>query len=221
MKVKSKKKIIFIIIVCIILLAKSITTKAINVDMSINLEIIENGENISEEQILTNITSNFKIGQKYTEEISVMNTKGIDAYIRLVIRKYWVDENDSKDESLDPTLIEFDFVDTDSWIITDYVSSGEQRIIAYYRYPLYVGETAEPLIESFSVNSDIQNAYDMINNNGNITIENKYSNRSFVINVEAGGVQTHYAEKAMDQHWGINATISSDGVITDITEITQ
>ena len=55
MKVKSKKKIIFIIIVCIILLAKSITTKAINVDMSINLEIIENGENISEGQILTHI----------------------------------------------------------------------------------------------------------------------------------------------------------------------
>ena len=221
MKVKSKKKIIFIIIVCIILLAKSITTKAINVDMSINLEIIENGENISEEQILTNITSNFKIGQKYTEEISVMNTKGIDAYIRLVIWKSWVDENGSEDESLDPTLIEFDFVDTDSWIITDYVSSGEQRIIAYYRYPLYVGETAEPLIESFSVNSDIQNAYDMINNNGNITIENKYSNCSFVIDVEADGVQTHNAEGAMDQHWGINATISSDGVITDITEITQ
>ena len=78
MKVKSKKKIIFIIIVCIILLAKSITTKAINVDMSINLEIIENGENISEGQILTHTTSNFTIGQKYREEISVMNRKGID-----------------------------------------------------------------------------------------------------------------------------------------------
>ena len=131
-----------------------------------------------------------------------------------------MDENGSEDESLDPTLIEFDFVDTDSWIIDD-AASNQQRIVAYYRYPLDVGETAEPLIESFSVNSDIQNAYDMINNNGNITIENKYSNCSFVIDVEADGVQTHNAEEAIERSWGINATLSSDGEITEITEITQ
>ena len=82
-------------------------------------------------------------GQTVEKIVYAQNTGSNMQYVRLKLTKsWWEDGQERKD--LDPSYIELNFVNPDKWIL------GEDGYY-YYQLPLAAGQTAENLIESFSL----------------------------------------------------------------------
>lgn len=85
-------------------------------------------------------------GQTVNKVVTAKNTGSNTAYVRLKLTKSWW-ENDLKREDLDPSYIALNFSNADKWV------EGTDRYY-YYQLPLKPGETAENLIDSFSLPKD-------------------------------------------------------------------
>lgn len=85
-------------------------------------------------------------GQTVNKVVTAKNTGSNTAYVRLKLTKSWW-ENDLKREDLDPSYIKLNFSNADKWV------EGTDRYY-YYQLPLKPGETAENLIDSFSLPKD-------------------------------------------------------------------
>ena len=85
-------------------------------------------------------------GQTVEKVVSAKNTGSNTAFVRLKLTKSWW-ENGQKREELDPSYITLDFSNADKW------AEGQDGYY-YYQLPLKPGETAESLIDSFSLPKD-------------------------------------------------------------------
>ena len=141
----------------------------------------------------------------------------IDEYIRLVIRKYWVDKNDVKDTSCDPTLIKLNISNPD--IIIDENYSSDEITVLYYTKILTTDEVAE-YVDNIQIDPSVNNIYDIQETTGpdgykEITTKRKYDGMKAWVEIEADGVQSNNAAAAIHSTWGVTPTIV-DGVITEI-----
>lgn len=82
-------------------------------------------------------------GQTVDKVVSAKNTGSNTAYVRLKLTKSWW-EADTPREDLDPAYITLNFSNADKWV------EGEDGYY-YYQLPLEPGQTAENLMESFSL----------------------------------------------------------------------
>lgn len=82
-------------------------------------------------------------GQTVEKIVSAKNTGSNTQYVRLRLTKSWW-EGGQERRDLDPSYIELNFVNPDKWVL------GEDGYY-YYQLPLTAGQTAENLIESFSL----------------------------------------------------------------------
>ena len=82
-------------------------------------------------------------GQTVEKIVSAKNTGSNTQYVRLRLTKSWW-EGGQEGSDLDPSYIELNFVNPDKWVL------GEDGYY-YYQLPLTAGQTAENLIESFSL----------------------------------------------------------------------
>lgn len=151
----------------------------------------------------------FKIGKKYDEEISVYNSGNIDEFVRIIITKTWQNANGEKITDLSPEIIELNILENNGWVIAEDQSTKE-RIVGYYTKSLSVGESTENILDNLRVNESINNEYKIINNNGNIIIENAYDGYRFQIGLEVDAVQTHNAKDAIKSAWGVDVDVNSD-----------
>lgn len=237
MKRKILRNIIVFFIICIILLYvllnnNSIISKMVMPEkkqtvasMSIGVSLLENGKIVAESDeahtigtILEAILAegeNFKVGKNYELAISTQNSGSIDHYVRVIISKYWADETNKADKTLNPEFIELG-KSTDGWLWDEsYETSG--RCVAYYKYPVGEGgEVTPPVINSIRVNDSVQYEYEEIRDGNNIILQNRYNNKEIIIEVDAEVVQTYAAEDAMKSGWGVDATISDNGEIIAI-----
>lgn len=85
-------------------------------------------------------------GQTVDKIVTAKNTGSNPAYVRLKLTKSWWEDETPRDD-LDPSYITLHFSNTDKWV------QGEDGCY-YYQFPLKPGETAENLIESFSLPED-------------------------------------------------------------------
>lgn len=165
---------------------------------------------------MTEEIDNFKLGKRYSYEISVKNSGDIDTYVRMIIKKTIQDANGDKDTTISPELIELEFSNED-WIIAEDQSTPE-RTVCYYKKILEMGSTTPNLINSIKVDNSIGKISTeklVTDENGYETIEVGYAGaeKSFKLDMEVDAVQTHNAADAIKSAWGVNVTVDSNGDI--------
>lgn len=136
--------------------------------------------------------SNFYVGKTYNEKLSVRNVGTIDQFVRVIVRKYWVDST-GKRVNLDPALIDVHFVTDNGWEI-DEAASTPERTVLYYGDILPVGQDSSLFADKLTISSEVMRkmtgeAYD-------------YEDVTIRLEARVEAVQTHNADDAMISVWG-------------------
>lgn len=158
-------------------------------------------------------------GVKYREELSVANTGSIDTFVRVIVSRYWTDENGNKTTELSPELIRLNPANTDKWIYDESSDSPDyspERMVFYYAEALPSGMKTEPLSESLQIDPSIAKEITMrsVEEPNGVTryiYEYKYDGYSFNLEAEVNAVQTHNAAEAIKSAWGVDVNVSADG----------
>ena len=152
----------------------------------------------------------FIVGKVYDELLSAENTGTIDEYVRMTVRKYWLDGN-GKRVDLSPELINLTF-NEDEWIMVD-TDPADETIVLYYKAPLTTEQgTTEEAVKTIGVDSEIAKYVDQTITGKTIQTEFAYDGLQIALDVDVDGVQTHHAQDAMLSAWGVNATFSGDAL---------
>lgn len=176
-------------------------------------------------------------GRTYKEEISAANGENIDQYVRLTIRKYWVDPEGKKATYMDPALIRLDYKDenknvkaynTGAWQINPKEHTPESD--TYYLTKMLPGvkgsDKLNPsalLFNQLTIDSSIVDDNHMkqeeeVVDDGDkkITIYTytyDYDNYTFYIEANVQAIQTHNVNDAIDSLWGVENVSASGGQI--------
>ena len=181
----------------------------------LGVQLIENGDPAEGKLELDNFAKSkdgdllVTPGKVIDEEIAAKNTKDYDQYVRLVIRRYWVDAEGEKTTELDPDMIELTY-DTANWTKNDAECTAEMDVV-YYNEKLAGGDTTEPAVTQVRIADGV---IDQITEHDPVkegdktiyTYEYKYNGYSFMIEAEAQAVQTHNKDEAIKSIWGIDAS---------------
>lgn len=171
------------------------------------------------------------IGKQYPFSLTAENTGTIDEYVRISIRKYWVDASGSKitDNSYLPRHILLDYesvTDTKdrtedsynsaAWI-RDESAHTDERDIYYYIGKLEPEGFTAPLFSHLSASKyTAKDAVVETSTENNVTktvYTYAYNGCSFVVEAVVDAVQTHHAEAAITSAWGTgSAMITAMGV---------
>ena len=183
---------------------------------NLSVQIVEDEKVVEgDELVMTDLAKDPAIipGKNYKEELTVKNDGDMDAYVRLVVYKYWENEKGEKRTDLDPALIKLQ-LDDENWIVDEKASTPE-RTVLYYAEAVPAGETIEtPAVTGFSVDGKIIQAVtesrETTEKDGKkyttITHTYAYDGLSIGITAEADAVQTHNIENAAMSAWGISAS---------------
>ena len=162
------------------------------------------------------------LGKSYDEALAVRNTGGIDTYVRVTLTKSWQDENDVKNTSLSPELIDLNIIAGDNdWIIDESATTPE-RTVLYYTKLLPVGETTPAFTDTLridpSIGTKVTEVVETTTENEKvyktITYEYEYEGYTFEIQADVDAVQTHNVVDAIKSAWGVDVVISEDGTLS-------
>lgn len=189
---------------------------------SLDVGLTENGDiREGEDTLLSSLVpegQKLSFGKWYSEELAAKNTgaSGESAqpeYMRVVIHKYWLDENGKKMTDLDPALIEFKLAE--GWVVDKSASTAEQTVL-YSVNPVAVGNSL-PFANEMRISADVlastkQETVKSADVAGAPQGGQSYSyttytydNCKFGISVEVDAVQTHNAADAIKGAWGVDA----------------
>lgn len=181
----------------------------------IDVALLENGKETGE-TLLTHLQKEkggFLPGKAYTEELSVQNTGSIDSYVRVILKKSWLDPDQKKDTSLSPKLIDVHFPEGSGWVV-DQTASTPERTVLYYTGVVKSGETTPSLSDTLKVDSSIITKVEEKKDGNQVTYEYKYDGYTCFLEAEVDAVQTHNAEAAIKSAWGVNVSVGADGTLS-------
>lgn len=144
------------------------------------------------------------LGKSYDESISVTNSGSIDSYVRVILKKSWVDENGNKDTALSPDLIDLNLTTGNGWVVDENASTDE-RTILYYTSVLPAGASTPALSDTLRIDPSIATKVTETVNDGVITTTFDYDGYQFNLEAEVDAVQTHNAADAIRSAWGVDA----------------
>lgn len=151
-----------------------------------------------------------QVGVTYPEVITVQNTGDINEFVRVTIRAYWTDADGNKDMSVDPDLINLNYVNQEVWL-EDTSDQTDERKVFYYKDLLDVDRTTLPLIDSFSIDKTLNQHKKVITEekDGKKVIKTVYTydELNFCIEAKVDAVQEHNAEQAIHSSWGKNVQV--------------
>ena len=169
-------------------------------------------EGTTEGSLLSNLLGEdekFTPGKKYEEAISVTNSGNIDTFVRVIITKSWQDANGAKNTTLDPQLIELNYLTDNGWVIAEDQSTTE-RTVLYYTKALPVGESTPALSDTLRINESIASEVNKTVKDNTITYTYKYDGYTFHLDAEVDAVQTHNAKDAIKSAWGVDVNVTED-----------
>ncbi len=169
-------------------------------------------EGTTEGSLLSNLLGEdekFTPGKKYEEAISVTNSGNIDTFVRVIITKSWQDANGGKNTSLDPQLIELNYLTDNGWVVAEDQSTTE-RTVLYYTKALPVGESTPALSDTLRINESIASEVNKTVKDNTITYTYKYDGYTFHLDAEVDAVQTHNAKDAIKSAWGVDVNVTED-----------
>ncbi|EOS60508.1 hypothetical protein C815_01370 [Firmicutes bacterium M10-2] len=147
----------------------------------------------------------FVIGKRYPEVLSVRNSGEIHEFVRVIITRYWTDENGKKITTVSPDLIDINFINQNVWL-HDEDSSTPEREVFYYRELLEAGQETAPLTDSFKIDTKLQEhksvKEEVIDGQKKTTITYTYDNLQFCVEASVDAVQEHNAQDAIESSWG-------------------
>ena len=154
-------------------------------------------------------------GKRYEEALAVSNSGSIDSFVRVVLKKSWVNPEGQKDTALSPDLIDLNLTEGSGWVIDEEASTAE-RTILYYTKALAPGERTPALSDSLRIDPAVMTKVTETvteEENGYKTIETTYDydGYQFQIEAEADAVQTHSAAEAIKSAWGVDVAVTGDG----------
>lgn len=170
---------------------------------NIGLDLIKTGPGLEGESA--------RIGRDYAFQISGKNTGEIPQYVRVVVYRYWKDENGKiLDTNIDPGMIITKFENNTagyndtSWYLDEDSSTVERRIY-YYRTVLPAGKEGitELLYDQVQIDPAVAKVVKIVNG----SYVYAYSGLEAVVDVEIDAIQTHHAQDAMRSAWGVSDTV--------------
>lgn len=157
-------------------------------------------------------------GKKYREEITALNSSGVNQYVRIIVRKYWMTANGEKDTSMDPGLIKLKFGKSDynsKWQINAKEHTTETDTY-YYKSVVPAGEETDLLVDTLQIDSSVAEKYvsdSHQNEEGQTVITYSYENDGKIacVEAEAQALQPHNINDAIKSVWGVqNVTVSGN-----------
>ena len=200
------------------------STAEIHCQLLENSDVVEDSEDLSDDgttKIKQSLLSwvgegeSINIGQTYEEKLTVVNNSSedyaYDEYVRVIVTKSWMNEDGTKNTTLDPSLIDLHILD--GWYYDESASTSEQEIY-YLAIPLENGYSVD-LSDTITINNEITKIVSTSDEkNGFITTTYEYNGEYFSLEVEVDAVQTHHAVDAIKGAWGIDVTIDENGAIS-------
>ena len=147
------------------------------------------GQALIEEKNLIPKGESFVPGKKYVEKLAVINNSAIPEYVRVTVYRYW-EKDGEKDISLDPSLIELNFVTNGGWVIDQDATTKERTVLYYTGGPIAPGGSSPIFTDTLKVSAD--------------ALDNMYSGATCHIACVVDGVQNHNAGAAITSAWGHN-----------------
>lgn len=153
------------------------------------------------------------VGHTYKEELAARNVgdgsatgTGIDQYVRVTVYKYWVDSNGKKVQSLDPSLIDLHFVETQQahgkWTVDTASSTGERTVLYYSTILAPQNGAHDGLLSDSDPFTDTLTISDKVLTEKAADGSLMYKGCKPEIKVVVDAVQTHNAPAAMTSAWG-------------------
>lgn len=177
----------------------------------IGVALVENTKRLGDDgKLLGDLLSRngdtaLKTGKHYKEELAVENTGAIDAYVRVTVYKYWLDEQGNKYPAMDPQWIKLGLNLEDGWSEDeDETTATPERTVLYYSPVLPSGKTSSPFLTHVYIDNKAGRQVTQSTENNVITTTYVYNNKSFCLEVHVDGVQTHSADRAKLSAWGVN-----------------
>lgn len=183
---------------------------------NLKVGLSENGDPVMDGELLGSISNPLKVGYPYPEELAAVNTGGYDQYVRVIVNKYWTNE-EGKQCELDPALIELlfeedgetiDLFDTDGfgdWVV---VKNSPEQVVLYSTNPL-APEEVKAFATTLKLDKTLMKASaPKVSQDGN-TFITKYTYHGFDINLEAevDAVQVNNAADAVRSAWGVDPAL--------------
>lgn len=162
------------------------------------------------------------IGKNYKDSIGVKNSGTADEYVRVIVRKYWIEKDQTKKTDvtlkLKPEWIELK--EAKGW--KKVKGENNEYAVYYLKQPLKVDESKE-LFTGFRIDSKVKTAGKKImigekeyasdaaaekaaKDGDVITYTYTYDGCTFCVEAEAQSIQTHHYKDAMKSVWGVNAS---------------
>ena len=163
----------------------------------VGVALLENDITVEGDLALPGIPKNMVFGKTYDESLAVQNTGEIDAYVRVIIYKYW-EKDKAKQYDLKPEYIKLNLLES-GWFMDP--SSTDERIVLYYTSPVAPGGTVE-FADQLSISPVVEGLMQQDPKDKSITYA--YDDAAFKIEVKADAVQTHNAESAIKSAWGVS-----------------
>lgn len=198
----------------------------VNLEMSsIDVRLLENGkitpevDQSKEGWLLSELNSKtIDPGYAYDEVIEARNTADQPEYVRVIVRKYWMDK-DNKRVDLDPSLIKLGYknadFNSDAWIINDAETTDEQTV--YYMKKALPAKTDSPaLFDKISADASLADAYTMETSEDGktITAVYDYDGLQIGLDIEVQSIQHSSANEAITSAWGVTNITVSDGTVS-------
>jgi hypothetical protein len=176
----------------------------------IGVALTENGNPVEGDDALLQDAGKMTPGKTVTDALAATNDGTIDEYIRLTVRKYWIDE--SKRLDLKPNMIQL-VQGSDKWIMVD-ENENDEFVEFYYTEPVAPGDATSDAITGFIVDNSITTFVSQTTSDDGHTITTTYEYNGLSVGLEAevDGVQTHNAHDAILSAWGVDATMSGDTI---------
>ena len=199
----------------------------------VDVQVLENGNDITGEGdiagvLLGGLDGKIVPGKVYTEKLAAKNATGdgdvdaVDQYVRIILKKYWINPDGTKDTTMDPDLIHIAFgskaYNDAAWQINEAETTAE-RTVYYYNTKLAGQETTKPLIDRLQLDSSI--ATDVSDTNlipskdGDVyKYTYRYDGKTICVEADVQVLQPHNINDAIQSVWGVeNVTVSDDGML--------
>lgn len=173
-------------------------------------------------------------GKLYESRIAAKNGNNVDEFVRLTIRKYWVEKEPAADGSLvkaakmNPEWIHLTYNgsedgNTGAWAENKAEATDESRTF-YYKSVLPANATTADLFNQIRIDgklAELGKTTTHVEDGKTIfTYEYKYDGYSFRIEADVQAIQTHNINQAIKSQWGVDnvtGTYNSDNGTGSLT----
>ena len=168
-------------------------------------------------------------GRKYTEKLQARNSNTVDEYVRIIIRKYWVDRTGKKSPVMDPALIKLTYngspYNSDAWAVNS-KEHTEESDTYYLKSVLGEDKTSDPLFNELTIDgsvADLANRHTTTKKETRgpdnqevtvITYSYDYDDFTFYIEADVQAIQTHNINDAISSLWGVSNVSAAKGKLT-------